>query len=198
MKKCRNCKAEFIPFVNSLQSVCGPKCAIEYNKKKEEEKRKKEVNGWKKDLRTKSWYEDKLQQDINKLVRMIDNGLDCISCKGTKKDQAGHYHSTGAHPALRFNLHNIHKQDYYCNVEKSANIPGYNKGLIERYGKEYQQYVEFELPKEYPLLKLTIPELEEARKKVKEIIKTHRSTEYYDPESRKNLRSIYNIIIGIY
>lgn len=202
-KSCKNCKNKFTPEYNPLQFLCSPKCALEYNKKAAERKEKDEWKAKKKELveklKTMGDYEADLQTEINAICRLIDEGLNCISCGNNGKPQAGHYHSRGANTTLRFNLNNLHLQCYRCNVELSANITGYNLGLIDWYGKAYQEYVEYELPKEYPLLKWSKNDLilwtAHARAMKKEITKLDRP---FNNEDRIFWRNHYNKKIGIY
>ncbi len=167
---------------------------------------KKEKDSWKvkkaemvNNLKTMGDYESDLQIEINEIVRLIDDDLQCISCGNMKKPQAGHYHSRSKNTTLRFNLHNIHIQDYYCNVELSANITGYNLGLIEWYGKAYQEYVEYTLPKEYPLLKWTKNDLILWTTTARSLKKEVRALEKpLSEEDRIFWRDFYNDKIGIY
>ena len=82
-----------------------------------------------------------LQPYINKIARLIDQDLPCISC-GSKfgKPQGGHYRAS-TNTRLRFNLHNVHKQCFRCNHELSGNVSGYIEGLKTRYGNEYFERV---------------------------------------------------------
>ena len=202
-KACKNCKEKFTPEYNPLQFLCSPRCAIEYNKKAVERKEKDEWKVKKKEmvekLKTMGDYEAELQTEVNAICRLIDEGCRCISCGNSGKPQAGHYHSRGANTTLRFNLNNLHLQCYRCNVELSANITGYNLGLINWYGKAYQDYVEYELPKEYPLLKWSKNDLilwtAQARAFKKDIINLDRP---FNEEDRIFWRNFYNNKIGIY
>lgn len=210
MTKPRKCKAKscgeyFTPQYSSIQLVCSPKCALEYNKNKQEEKESKEWAVEKKkieaSLKSRGDYENELQTEINLICRLIDQGCTCISCSKVGKMSAGHYHSRGKNTTLRFNLHNLNIQCFSCNGPMSANIINYNKGLRERYGNEYQKYVEIDLPLEYPLLKWSINDLilwkalavtfrKELTKKADEGIRS--------PEERLRLKTHYNNKIGIY
>ena len=44
-KKCKMCEEEFFPF-NTTQLVCGPTCAVAYNRKKDEELAIKKAYGY--------------------------------------------------------------------------------------------------------------------------------------------------------
>ena len=100
---------------------------------------------------------------------------------------------------IRFNLHNIHLQDYQCNFPKSSNKTGYNLGLINTYGKDYHEYVEFTLVREYKSVKPSIPELQEAIKRAREIVKSMKEqNKVRTPHERIRMRRVLNRIIGIY
>lgn len=209
--KCKHCKTKFIP-TQFLQKFCletdecqseAIKFVLENNRKLAQ---KKEANKWKEEkkvivdkLKTIGDFEKDLQTEINIICRLLDTGLPCISCGKYGKPQAGHYHSRGANTTLRFNLHNLHIQDYRCNVELSANITGYNLGLIDWYSKSYQDYVEYKLPLEFPLLKWTKNDLilwtATARALKKEISKLEFPL---SAEDRIFYRNYYNEKIGIY
>lgn len=138
-RKCKNCK-ELFEKKKPLQFICSPECAIEYSNKKEKERKESE---WKKrkaaiksELKTKSELKKELQAIINKIIRKIDQNFECISC-GTYKGQmhAGHFHSIGAHPKMRFEPFNIWKQCQTCNNHLSGNLLEYRKNLKELFGE---------------------------------------------------------------
>lgn len=149
-KKCRQCKEKFKP-ANSMQVVCSPKCAIEYERKqtekkikeKEKEERKKTREA-KERLKTKSDWAKEAQDEFNKFIRLRDSHQPCISCGKHRNSQyhAGHYRTVGAHPELRFNEDNCHKQCAHCNNHKSGNIVEYRLNLIKRIGQERLDFME--------------------------------------------------------
>lgn len=49
---------------------------------------------------------------------------------------AGHYFSRGAHPAVRFDLRNIHSQCKRCNRYLSGNIHQYKDGILKRISED--------------------------------------------------------------
>lgn len=206
-KNCEHCGKEFTPS-NTTQVVCSFNCALEYSKTKAKQKSdkllsaptaKKATREEKNSTKTHSDWENALQPLINTIVRLIDKCQPCISCGGTTSPQAGHYHSVGANNSLRFNLHNIHLQDFNCNEAKSANIIGYNQGLIEVYGENYKKYVETEIVRLHPFIKLSIPELREKMTICRQIIKELKlSNKVYNTTERLELRNSLNIRIGIF
>jgi len=221
-KICKMCKKKFMPS-NSTIPFCSASCAylwlgtadgkakqakaiekIKLENKKEVNKQvlqeKKEKKQKLEKLLTKSDYERKLQAIVNEIARLIDKGWGCISCGKYRKESGGHFHSCGAKPNLRFNLHNIHLQDYECNVHYSGNIAEYGRGLKEIYGQGYKAYIEEELPLQYPVLRLSIPELKEATERAREIVNALRkaNSKNFTARERQALREEYNFTIGIY
>lgn len=193
-KKCKWCGTVFRPY-KTTDKFCSTYCFIDDHKEKEW---KKEVKIRKEKLKTHKDYIKDFQVIINKLIRIIDFGHNCISCGRNGKPQSGHYHSTQANPSLRFNLFNIWLQDYYCNVQLSANIIGYNKGLINEFGIQLKEYIETGLVAEIREIKPSIPELKEAIEKTKQIIKQLPKEKIYSKSERIELRKKFNEEIGIY
>lgn len=87
-------------------------------------------------LKSRSDWRKEAQTAFNAFVRARDAHLPCISCgrDNESKVNAGHYLSIGAHPALRFNDDNCHKQCEHCNTYKSGNQAIYRPRLIDRIG----------------------------------------------------------------
>ena len=211
MPKCKSCGVKFTP-TRFLQKHCmlnedcvdaSIKSVLDNNRKLAD---KKSADKWKEDkkvmiekLKTMGDYEKDLQTEINLLSRMIDDECMCISCGRNGKFSAGHYHSRGKNTTLRFNLNNVHIQCYQCNLELSGNLIQYNLGLIKWYGKEYQDYVEYKMPLEFPLLKWTKNDLilwtAQVRAYKKEVLKLETPL---SAEDRLYWRGFYNEKIGIY
>lgn len=140
-----------------------------------------------------------LEKEINSISRLIDKGSGCISCGGQTTPQGGHYHTVKSNGSIRYNLHNIHLQDYNCNCEKGGNIHYYDLGIIDRYGNKYWEYVKFSVVKEYPLIKFSMQDLEEAILKARKIKKDlEKSNMIFNSEQRIILRNKFNKMIGIY
>lgn len=209
--RCVHCKTKFSPRF-FLQKFClkNSDCenaSIKFAKKKIKQIDVKEKRDWnkkkkeiKQNLEPLSYWLGKLEEIINSIVREIDYGLPCISCKGNGKPQAGHYHSVKSDTTIRFNFHNIHIQDYRCNVELSSNIIGYDEGLIEIYGKSYWEYVKFGIKKDYNnALQLRIPDIKCYIDQAKIILNRMRKNQVVrSPEERIELRTLLNLEIGIY
>ena len=152
-------------------------------------------------------YENLLQDEINRIVRLIDYGQNCISCgkkistsgyDSTGKPQASHRFSVGSNNSLRFNLYINHCGCYRCNVQLSGNPDGYDDGLNAVYGKEYFELVHGQ-KLIYPLVKLSIADLKEKIVTAREIVRELKSVGLtYSQEERIQLRKEYNERIGIY
>lgn len=144
-------------------------------------------------------HKEELQKAVNKLARMID-GLfykDCICCGkpfGQQSDGA-HFHSVGSRPALRYNLHNVHKARTFCNKYSDKHKQGYEEGLRNRYDNEYFAGINEVMPMKYQTLKLTPEEVKEALKRARKLIREFDSYEWKDGIQA---RSEINKIIGIY
>lgn len=199
-RKCLNCKEKFYPISNT-QSVCSFDCSIEYAKSKKAKDiiNKEHKKSLKESLTGVPELKKLLETQINTICRLLDKGSGCISCGGHTTPQAGHYHTVQAFGAIRFNLHNVFIQDYNCNCAKGGNIHNYDIGMIKMYGKEQWEYTKFELPKLYPILKPTKPELLEYIQKAKELVKALKNSDItYSSTQRIRLRHEYNKYIGIY
>ena len=96
-------------------------------------------------VKTKAKWLQELQVLVNQYVRLRDKRDFCTSCdKGPMwggQWQAGHYYSRGHSAALRFNLHNIHKQCSVCNNHLSGNIGQYTPKLIDKIGQDRFDYL---------------------------------------------------------
>lgn len=153
-------------------------------------------------MSTKSKYEKRLQDEINKIARYIDRFHICISGYKTLypgEYDAGHFYSVGSNPSLRFNLHNIFGQSVSQNRYEHGNQTKYAERLGEIFGPEYREEVE-SLRVKYKLIKLSIPELKEAIKKAKDFFKRLEKQEInrYSRMQRIEIRREANLCIGIY
>jgi len=201
-KNCIECGNLFLQY-NSLVKVCSTKCAIEHAKKKTKKQSQKDWSKEKKELKQKLMtltdWQKLLEKEINHIARLIDFGSGCISCGGHTTPSGGHYHSVKSNGSIRFNLDNIHLQDYHCNVEKSANLHNYDLGLIDRYGKEYWEYVKFDIVRLFPLLKMAKNDYSQKIKTARSIVKHLKlENKTYNTTERLELRKKFNAMIGIY
>lgn len=165
-------------------------------RKRSDKERKKENRKKKEDIRQKSFYEKKLQNIINSIVRLIDIDKGCISCghgwdgKWSRQRHAGHRLSVGSYPELRFNLINNFSQCSVCNNFKSANEREYDKGLIKHYGESFYNEVS-DLKGKYKTLKLTKQELQEIIEKANKIKQDILSGKDYTRKEINTLLKIY-------
>jgi len=166
LKTCKSCGDEF-QVLRPLQSVCGVACAVKLAREKQEKAsqkaRRAETKAAKEKLKSRADYLKECQQAFNAWVRERDYAEPCISCGTTKPVQycAGHYLTVGAHPELRFEPLNIHKQcNKNCNLEKSGNIVEYRKGLLAKIGTERLAWLEGK----HDPVKYTIDEIKEMTK----------------------------------
>ena len=163
-KKCKSCREPFTPY-NSLEKVCGVKCAIKLAENDRDKRERKETRARKIAIKTKSeWLKD-AQKEFNSFIRERDNKEPCISCGRYHQGQyhAGHYRSVGACPELRFEENNCHKQCAPCNNNLSGNIVEYRLRLIEKIGISELDWLEGP----HQVKKYSIDEIKEITKKYK-------------------------------
>jgi hypothetical protein len=209
MKKCKNCKKPFQP-INSLNRACSLPCAIKLSEQKEgkmilRQAQRQEVKEMAIRLKTLGDYKKELQTEINKLVRLIDEGCRCISC-GTLEGQmqAGHFRSVGGWDNLRYHLHNIYLQCSTCNdpKRKGGNVIRYRENLVKLFGGDTMDFID-DLNVQYPSLKLMQHEVSEAiilaKQAVKEVTKLNKTGKLPRTiEQRIELRKKYNHLLYIY
>jgi len=205
MKKCKSCGKQFEPS-NTIQSVCGLQCALKVSaaKTKQKEVEKKKLNlKLKESLKTLGDYKKELQIEVNKIVRLIDEGCKCLACGVTNaKFDASHFRGVGAWDNLRFNLHNIYSGCARCNTYQNGNLIKFREGIIETFGDSQMAYMD-DLNVIYPSIKLNKDELAErtktAKKIVKELIEANKSAKLpRTADERIALRTKYNLRLDIY
>lgn len=161
---CKVCKSQYTKS-RMGQVVCCPECAMTLARSKNAKAEKVEITRARRaavaKLKTRSDWMKEVQAVVNAVVRERDKDQPCISCGRHHQGQyhAGHYLSVGAHPELRFDLTNIHKQCQPCNTHLSGNQLEYRKGLAARYGQDYVSAVETPMPTR----KYTVDELIELK-----------------------------------
>ncbi len=169
-KKCKVCKEWFIPD-RAFQEACSVKHAIELVNIKREDKQKKQNKEQKKAfiLNDRSKQLELAQAEFNKYIRIRDKQEPCISCQRhhTGQYHAGHYRSRGAHPELRFNEDNCHKQCSACNNHLSGNITDYRINLKIKIGEDRLNFIEGA----HKPAKLTIDQIIEIKEKYKKLNK---------------------------
>ncbi len=138
-----------------------------------------------------------LQPIINEIARLIDYGQSCIATGNFGKMNGGHYVSVGANRTAALNLHNIHIQSFESNNFKGGDPIKYRHGIIERYGNDYFEYIEF--LQQHPPLHLNKPDLMDLAKKASEIRNELKKNNYVKtPLERIEYRNQVNLKLGIY
>lgn len=205
--KCQNlkCRKQFTPLRNG-QGVCSIECARDKAKADREKKQKEEIKHEKREtakkkreIEPKSYFEKKLQDEVNKIARLIDYGQVCISCQKMPQKAFGcHYKSVGSSPSIRFNLFNIFSGCYGCNNCKGGNVHGYNEGLIQTFGQDFYEYAN-SLYQATPILQLSKHEIEHKTKIAREIVRElEKDLRVRSAEERLECRKIINERLGIY
>jgi len=181
MRKCRHCKLE-LPRVSESTPIqakgyCSFKHMGDYGLIKAKasigKKKRQEVRQAKEKVKTKGAYAKDTQTAFNAYIRTRDAELPCVSCGRHHQGQyhAGHYRTVGAHPELRFDENNCHKQCAPCNNHKSGNVVDYRINLAVKIGAEKLAWLEGP----HEAKKYTIDELKALtkcyRQKLKEIVK---------------------------
>lgn len=158
-----------------MQPVCGEvSCVVEYHRLNRDKQlnalKKSELNELKEKQKDVPYFKKKLQEKVQAIARHLDHGRGCISCGKPPIGMVygGHRWAKGEFTSIRFDLHNINSQCFSCNDRKSGNIDGYLKGLAERYGVEYRDYVQ-NLPSMYHETKLNLYEIKLAYAKAVKI-----------------------------
>ena len=167
-KKCNICKCEYDP-ISSMQKVCGFKCSlilVETDKKKKFDDETKRLKA---SIKTRAQWLKEAQVEFNKFIRLRDAKEPCISCGRDHQGQyhAGHYRTVGAHPELRFNELNCHKQCAPCNNHLSGNILEYRISLAKKIGSEKLEWLEGP----HELHSLSVDEIKLLKEKYKNKVK---------------------------
>lgn len=154
---------------------------------------KKKISKLKKELID---YSEVLQKKVNLIARLIDKGLPCLARKTLGKMHGGHINSVGGHKPIRYNLHNIHRQNAQSN--HFQNEDGLLKeGLLNEYGLSYYEFVMGLRKCTY--LGLTNLELQEKADIAGKIIsKLNKADLQYSLDKRIELRNQINVELSIY
>lgn len=211
LPKCIICKSEYY-VANSFQKktilTCNnPECKLEFIRNHQDKARKvhsimvkKELNQMKEKVGNKKPDKSVLQDIVNHIARLISKGENCISCGNNPKAKfGGHRFNTHDNANIRYNLHNIHIQDFSCNDSKSGNGDGYDKGLLENYGERYFEYVKYDLKRIYSYVGLSNFNLKEKIKVARSIQRRLiKEDQIYSRADQIRLRDDINDEIGIY
>lgn len=161
-KKCRNsaCGQTFTP-QRMGQHVCSPACGLAIKdvnhdkaKKALQQVERQEHKASKERIKSKGDHAKDAQAAFNAWIRLRDHDLPCVSCGRFHEGQwhAGHYKTVGAHPELRFEPLNVHKQCAPCNNHKSGDVVNFRTELLKRMGPGNVEWVEGKhAPKRYTI-----------------------------------------------
>ncbi len=171
MPRCKACRKKF-EAKYFLQKAClNPKCLAEWAKQDREIKAEAKHKQDKKRLKDndRSFRDKQAQAAFNKYIRERDSDLPCVSCGRAHSGQyhAGHYLSRGAHPELRFEEDNCHKQCAPCNNHLSGNISNYRPALVKKIGQDRVDWLEGK----HEVRKYTCEDLKEVELKYKQKLK---------------------------
>jgi len=177
--------------IKLAKSIIKAKSIVKSEQKAKNKKTREELN-------PKRYYEDMLQREINAIIKYIDAGWPCIATNSLKgKRNAGHMHSRGAHPTIRFHLENIWNQSEHSNMWKSGDTLRYQDGIVSLYGKEYLERLNS--LKSTPPIKLSIDTIKEKISIARGIVKWLKLQErQFTKEERIELRQRFNAELGIY
>lgn len=202
MPRCKKCKEKFEQ-KRFLQKFCNKEeCQIEERtqvalKNLQVIKKEKTLN-----MKISAYskkHKEELQKEINKLSRIIDLKFfnTCIDCGRVLKNDihGSHYNNVGGNENIRYNLHNIHTSLGHCNVWNSGNKQGYQKGLIERYGDEYAEFVHFGLNEKYRSMHFTEKQIYDTIPIVRKLIREFETFVFTDAI---HARTSLNNVIGLY
>lgn len=170
-KKCKICKADFIP-AKTMQATCFDfGCAIEYGARKRAKEYKAETVRRKREMLDndpKHWAK-KAREACHAYIRERDKDRPCVSCGRHHDGQyhAGHYRPSGVNSALRYDERNIYKQCSPCNNHKSGDLVNYRKSLIGRIGLDMVEW----LDNNHEVKRWTVAELKEVHRHYTEKLK---------------------------
>ncbi len=153
-KRCKVCRKSFRPFM-STTVVCSPGCAIEYSRERavkrelrQHRRERRQHRADKESIKPRAQVQAEAQKAFNAFIRLRDEHQPCISCGAVDPPQrfggvwdCGHYLTVAAHPELRFNELNAHRQCKSCNAgfgrftRKSDTVQqNYRHRLVTRIG----------------------------------------------------------------
>jgi hypothetical protein len=207
MSRCQHHKTKFeAKYFNQKFCLSDDECIKAFNESVKANQQKQKAKDWQKEkkeikekLMTLSDWQKLLEKEVNHIARLIDKDSGCISCGGHTTPQGGHYHSVKSNGSIRFNLDNIHLQDYNCNCAQGSNTPMYDLGIIERYGKQYWEYMKFDIVRLFTTLKMAKFEYSDKITIARSIVKhLQLENKTYNESERLELRKKFNAMIGIY
>jgi len=143
-------------------------------------------------------YKKFLQEDVQKIAKLIDYGLKGLHEAKTDTGliQGGHIYSKKNNEQMRFNLHNIHRQGAKSNMALIYDEE-LKDALKAEYGNNYFEFIKS--LKSQPLPKIKQNEYKEYHFKALGIIKRLQLTfASYSKEERLELRNTINKELNIY
>lgn len=200
MKKCKNCKQPFKPMRSNLEKYCSKseciKVWVDTEKQKQWNKRKKDLSV---DVYSKE-HKNTLQNEINKLARMIDAHCGynvCVDCDRVldKQIHGAHYHNVKGNENIRYNLLNIHSSRSECNKYDSEHKARYKVKISERYGEDFYNYLENEIRLKYKEMHFSNKQIHDA---ISVVRKLQRDLHTFTSKDSLYLRNTFNSIIGLY
>lgn len=199
----KTCKKEFKP-LGPLQPYCF-ECTLRRAKQETKKANDKKQKGIDKEIKITVYsreYKKSLQDEINKLSKIIDIkfGYDsCIDCglfmnRDKNQIDACHLISRKKNVTLSYHLDNLHSGHNHCNVYNENHESNYKARIVKRYGQEYLNEIE-SLPLKYPVIKLSAQDIYEKLTLVRKLIRDFSTMRF---ESSISARKILNGIINIY
>jgi len=147
--KCTICKTKFKPIFSTLEKCCQQtECRVKYSMQVVAKQKAKVLNDAKKEWEVKKRvlkdnttnWKVKLQDEVCKIARLIDKDLLCLARNKGGQIHGGHIYSRGSNQSIRYNLHNIHRQNAQSN--HFQNDDGLlREGLINEYGQNYMDFI---------------------------------------------------------
>lgn len=203
IKKCKVCKTSFEAF-KTTQTICSPDCAVRFIQSKEVKNKvvkiqKEKETTKKRIVRYKSTkWKSKLQEEVQKIARLIDRNLPCLATGFTSPTMhGGHVYAKGGNPQCRFDLHNIHRQSPQSNNYQSDDSKMWD-GLKREYGEVYHDFVKSF--KSRPIPKYSQDDYHEFYRLACTISKEllENKTHTFNKEFRLHLRNEVNRRLNIY
>ena len=155
-KRCRYCKAQFMP-ARPLQKVCGWQCAAvlalkDHAKRdaKEAAKERAADRVKREAMKPRAKWLAEAQAVINRYVRIraLSRGEGCYTCGATPAQKfggtydAGHFRSVGSAPHLRFWIPQIKLQCIPCNRHKGGMALEFRRALVRDHGAAWVESLE--------------------------------------------------------
>jgi len=143
----------------------------------------------------KEWHK-LLQVEVNKIVRLIDKGLPCLARGKFGQIHAGHIYARGGNNTIKYNLHNIHRQNAQSN--HFQNDDGLlREGLKKEYGEEYMEFIS--ALRRTPKLQFSNIEYREFTTNARVIVRRlEKNDRIYTKSERLEMRNRINLELSIY